>query len=395
MKGRIILCKGASKYGVARHFADDLAIGFGALGRDVLVVDVAPENYNLQVIQDAFTRECDFICGFNLQGGDLGLGNEGVKFLKDVGIPYIGILVDHPLYHLAKFQLINTVGIPDNFLITCVDKFHLDVLKCCSPVKFSTFLPHAGSVGEGNQYKNMNRRNQDLVFCGSYCKPAVSWANYRIKPLLDDVAEYMLSTENIQVQDALQQVLKAKNYVLSADFFQRVLNISFRVDLYVRNVRRARLITELADAGIKLNIYGEGWEQFPCTKYFNIHKAVSYDEVLKVMADAKIILNLVSSFSYGSHERVFSAMLNGAVALTDANGYWKDHFVEGKEIVTYSILKQNQLPQIITTLLADLPQLDMIAQAGQRKAEQDHTWKSRAQEIIGYVEMMEGVRALS
>jgi glycosyltransferase involved in cell wall biosynthesis len=395
MSGRILLFKGFSQYDVVRHFIDDLAAAFQALGKDAVVIDLASGNHNPQVIQEAFSKECDFACGFNLNGCDLGFGQEGIKFFKEVGIPYVGIFTDNLLYHLAKFQLINTVGMPENFLITCVDKPHLELLKHCSTVSFGAFLPHAGSYNEGaDRYRNMESRTKDVVFCGSYIKPNISWNHSPMKPLMDDVAEFMLSTENIEVQDALWQVLKAKNYFLSPEFYQRILKNIIHVDLYVRMVRRTRMITELAKAGIGLNVYGSGWEEFPDTKYFNVHKAVDFDKVLKIMADAKLVLNLIDSFSYGSHERVFSAMLNGAAALTDSSGYWQDEFIEDKEIVTYSMLQVNELPQKITTLLSDLPRLNAIAQAGQKKAEQSHTWEVRAQEIIRLVQTMDGISSL-
>jgi glycosyltransferase involved in cell wall biosynthesis len=395
MSGRILLFKGISQYDVVRTFIDHLAIAFHEIGRDVLVVDLASENHNTQVLQDAFSKECDFACGFNLHGSDLGLGHEGIKFFQDVGISYVGMLVDNPLYHYGKFRLINEIGMPDNFLITCVDKPHLEVLAGCSKVSFSTFLPHAGSYAHGvDRYKEMDRRSKDIVFCGSYGKPEISWANSPVKPLLDDIAEYMLSAGNIQVQDALYHVLKARNYVLGPEVLQRVLYLIVNVDLYVRSVWRGKLINELADTGLKLDIYGNGWELLSCAKKVNIHKAVSYNAALAAMTDAKIVLNLANFFSYGSHERVFSAMLNGAVALTDVNEYWRDEFVEGKEIVTYSVLQLNELPQRINTLLSDLPYLDAIAQAGQKEAEQSHTWKIRAQEVIKLVQMLDGFRSL-
>lgn len=395
MSGRILLFKGTSQYDVVRHFIDDLGTAFRILGREVLILDLASNKYNVQLVQDAFSKECDFVCGYNLNGHDLGLGHEGIKFLRDMAIPYIGILVDSPLYLSVKFRDINTIGMPDNFLITCIDKNHLEILDHYGKVGLSTFLPHAGSYAQGiSEYKDMASRSKDIFFCGTYSKPTISWTQHPLSSLLNDVLEIMLSAENIQVYDALQQVLRMKNYVLSPDFFKRILDVVVHVDIYVRNVRRARMLTELADAGIKVSLYGNGWEQLPCTQSFDVHKAVSFDESLRIMADSKIVLNYTSFFSHGSHERVFSAMLNGAVALTDTNGYWKEQFVEDKEIVTYSIALQNQLPQKINTLLADLLRLDAIAQEGQKKAEQNHTWKARAQEIIGHVQMMEGFRSL-
>lgn len=392
---RILLFKGLSQYDVVRRFIDDLATAFNALNKEVLVIDLASENHNVQLLQDAFSKECDFVCGFNLNGCDLGIGQEGIQFLKDVGIPYIGIFTDNPLYHSLKFRLVDNVGMPDNFLITCVDKLHLGILEYCGKASFSSFLPHAGSYRDDvDRYRNMESRTKDVVFFGSYSKPNISWTNHPMKPLLDDIADLMLSSENIQVQDALQQVLQTKNYILSSEFFQRILKLVVHVDIYVRNVRRTRMITELADAGIKLSIYGNGWDQLPCTKHFKVYKAVSFDEVLRIMADTKIVINLVDSFSYGSHERVFSAMLNGSVAVTDFNGYWQEQFVEDKELVTYSILKLNELPQKINALLANLPQLDAISKAGQKKAEQFHTWKERAEEIIRLVRMLDGFRSL-
>lgn len=393
MSGRILLFKGFSQYDVVRNFVDDLAKAFQELGRETLILDFASESHNAQILQDAFRKECDFACGFNLNGSDLGLGQEGIKFFRDAGIPYVGMLVDNPLYHYNKFSLINEVGMPDNFIITCVDKHHLDLMKHCSKIAFRAFLPHAGScANEVDRYKHMDRRSKDVVFCGSYSKPKMSWTNSPVRSLLDDIAEYMLSVENIQVQDALHHVLKTRNYILSPEFFKRILCLSVNVDSYVRSVRRGKLINELANAGINLSIYGDGWEELPCTKKISAHKAVNFREALVAMADAKITLNLVNSFSYGSHERVFSAMLNGAVALTDVNGYWRDKFIEDEEIVTYSILQVNELPRRINELLSDLPRLTAIAQAGQKKAEQFHTWKVRAQEIIRLVRILGGVR---
>ncbi len=395
MSGRIILFKGFSQYDVVRHFIDDLAVGFQNLGRETLIIDLTSQHHNVQLLQDAFSKECDFICGFNLNGFDLGLGQEGIKFIKDMGIPYVGILVDSPLYHFDKFSIINAVGMPENYLITCVDKLHLNVLKYYCNASFATFLPHAGTCAAGiNPYKGMNSRSRDVVFGASFSKPNVSWRDSPMKPLLDDIAEYMLSSENIQVQDALLQILKTKNYSLNPDFFKRILAIVVYVDIYVRNVWRARTITELVGAGIKLDLYGDGWEQLSCTKYCNVHKAVNFHEMLRVMRDTKIVLNLANFFTYGSHERVFSAMLNGAVALTDVNEYWQDAFVEDQEIVTYSITNPDRLSRKIMTLLTDLPQLDDIAKAGQKKAEQCHTWKERAQEIIRLVQMMDGFRSI-
>lgn len=395
MSGRILLFKGFSQYDVVRNFIDDLAMAFQALGKNTLVVDLASKEHTPQVIQNAFSVDCAFACGFNLNGSDLGFGQEGVKFFRDVGIPYVGMLVDHPLYHYSKFRLINEAGMPDSFLITCVDKEQLGVMEYCGRVGFSTFLPHAGSYADGGDgYKDMGDRSKDIVFCGSYGTPKITWAESPVKPILDDIAEYMLSVGNIQVHDALQQVLKMRNYVLRPDFFQRVLYLVVHVDSYVRSVWRGKLINELANAGINLHLYGNGWEQLPCAKKVNIHKAVGFREALTLMSDAKIILNLANFFSHGSHERVFSAMLNGAVALTDVNDYWRDKFEENKEIVTYSALQMDELPEKITTLLADLPRLNAIAHAGNKKAEQFHTWKARAEEIIGHVRMMEGIRSI-
>ncbi|SFL45519.1 glycosyltransferase family protein [Pelosinus propionicus] len=392
MNGRVLLFKGQSRYNVVRDFIDDLAAAFNELGKETLVVDLSLESHTPQVIQEAFSKECAFACGFNLNGCDLGFGQEGIKFLQDVGIPYVGMLVDNPLYHFDKFRFINAVGMPENFVITCVDKYHLELMKCCSKISFSAFLPHAGScAAQADRFKDMDRRSKDIVFCGSYSKPSISWANSGADFLLDDVAECMLSTENIQVQDALQEVLKARNYTLSPEFFQRLLCLSVHVDYYVRSIRRGKLISELAKLGASLNIYGNGWEDLSCTKTINVHKAVNFQEALLLMADAKITLNLVNSFSYGSHERVFSAMLNGSVALTDSNGYWRDEFEQDKEIVTYSTLKVDELPQVTATLLADIPRLNSIAEAGQKKVEQNHTWKARAQEIIKLVQMLDGI----
>ena len=148
----------------------------------------------------------------------------------------------------------------------------------------------------------------------------------------------------------------------------------------------------LAKAGFKVKIYGNGWDKADFAKNFEVYPAINFNDLLKIIARSKIVLNIVPSFVEGSHERVFTAMLNGAVAVTDRNIYYEKEFAENKNIVMYSWGKLNERPDKITDLLKNEEKRERIAEAGYKEATKKHTWTARALSIIQMVETFRCLR---
>ena len=100
------------------------------------------------------------------------------------------------------------------------------------------------------------------------------------------------------------------------------------------------------------------------------------------MRDAKIALNVMPWFKDGVHDRIFTAMLQKAVALTDDSKYLREQFTDGEDIVYFSLEEREHLPDIIRMLLRDEEKLMRIAENGYRQACEKNTWRVRTQELL-------------
>ena len=61
-------------------------------------------------------------------------------------------------------------------------------------------------------------------------------------------------------------------------------------------------------------------------KILIIEEECQPDEGVDLMYDSKIVLNTMTWFKDGTHDRVFNGMLAGAVAVTDSSIYMKENF---------------------------------------------------------------------
>ena len=88
-------------------------------------------------------------------------------------------------------------------------------------------------------------------------------------------------------------------------------------DLAVRFHYRELAIRALADSGLKIHTYGEGYNYIECNYHENIieHGGVDSKVCLDMISQAKISLNVMPWFKKGAHDRVFNTMLNGVLRL--------------------------------------------------------------------------------
>lgn len=114
-------------------------------------------------------------------------------------------------------------------------------------------------------------------------------------------------------------------------------------------------------------------------------EGVDITEVVRYMQHSKIVLHNIN-FVTGLHERIFTAMLAGAVCVTEKYELLEKFFEDGKEIVTYSLDEPQQLVAVINDLLSDPRRAAAIAAAGRRKALQKHTWRHRGEQIAKWMD---------
>ena len=145
---------------------------------------------------------------------------------------------------------------------------------------------------------------------------------------------------------------------------------------------------ELADAGIKVHVFGDGWDLLECRHPENLMIMNNLDSegCLKKLCQTKISLNVMPWFKNGAHDRIFNSMLNGAVCLTDGSLYLDEILHDGKDSSLYSLTEMERLPEIAEGLLSDADRMQTIADGGYELARTGHTWAHRAMVLHNLVE---------
>ena len=97
-----------------------------------------------------------------------------------------------------------------------------------------------------------------------------------------------------------------------------------------------------------------------------------------LMNDSKIVLNTMTWFKAGAHDRIFNGMLAGAAVVTDDSTYLRREFTDGKELVMFSRNEIRTLPDRVFDLFGHMQSKQKMADCGYQAAKEHHTWKSRA-----------------
>ncbi len=117
-----------------------------------------------------------------------------------------------------------------------------------------------------------------------------------------------------------------------------------------------------------------------------LHDRIPFDETIPLMADAKIVLNVMPWFKSGVHDRVYSAMLNQSVSLTDSSEFLDRTLTDGKEALLFSLEHLEELPAKVKKYLDNPQELQRIASRGYEYAKDTQTWQYRAEQLMELME---------
>ena len=373
---KILMIQGESQYDAISCFKNDLADGFRQLGCRVDILG--------GITKDALDRTIYF------EEYDVVLSFFGITSVlydainRNPNTLFFLFLVDHPYYRydwLAEQHR--------NLIVSCIDRNHCNFLqKYYKNIDAVQFVPHGGNLSE-KPPKPFADREIDVAFFGTCSasneyKSIVDQMSEDIMKIMDATIARVMQGECIPAEEILIQELRSGGIELSeAQLLELFVVLAF-ADTYIRAKQREKLILHLAKSGLEVHVYGNGWEKDELAQYENIkrHGAVSYTEALDIMTNTKIVINKMPLFLDGSHERVFTAMLNGAVCCTDESGYWKQEFIDGESICFYDFQDLDNLENIIKELLLNLDKAGKIAQNGYDIAIHKHQWKNRAEQIL-------------
>lgn len=374
----VYIVEPVSQYGALNYFNKQIAQGFKACGVNACISSTyeLDEDGHIMGLSDS-----DLVVAFNgACSGDF------LNALIKGGIPYWSFFVDHPYYHYSR---LGKCG--NNQIVSVIDRKHLDYLEKYYPrIKHKIFMPHGGAEAEMEVIPFADKK-YDVVFLGTYQKPEVCLEGMKeydadMQALFWQIVDNVRNGKENTLEDSVQSVFEEYGLLEGQESIAAIMPKLCFLDMYLRYKRRDLLIRAALDSGTEIHVFGKGWDAFEGYEGNNliIHDGVSYEDSLKIMADAKIVLNNMPLFADGSHERVFSVLASGSICLTDSNPYLCENFTDKADLFYYHWSNMQLVPEIIKDILAKKYDVEQIIQNGHVKVIENHMWMNRAKEILEY-----------
>ena len=327
---------------------------------------------------------CPFTCiTFNNLGYSLSLP-DGRNLWNAYGIPYLNILMDHPFHYEKPLR-----GMPQTAVIFCTDRNHvLYIRKYFENIRQIDFLPHAG-VELGSRHKPLKERGIDVLYAGAL-------PIYTVGKMIPDLSSIPEVDGEAMAQEVLGELIRhpgrtteaviraylqaQRNDLSEERIHELTVQVRF-LDSYAVSFFREQAVRLLVESGIKVTAYGTGWDQcdWSDNPYLAYGGKVDASQILPLMNDTKLVLNTMTWFKAGAHDRIFNGMLAGAAVVTDESSYLKREFTDGREIFMFALEEIGSLPERVFELFGHLDRTQEMAECGYHAAKERHTWKSRAE----------------
>lgn len=370
-------------YASNASFAEQLATEFNALG-------VRTEICNLLTMEDAgltlakyIDREYLAVLDFNSTMPRAMAGKE--RFLDRIEAPFYDYIVDHPLYHhpILKLPL-------KNFHAICVDRTHAEYARKHYPhLKSVSFVPLTG-IRALTQLPFSGKKNA-ILFAGTYYPPEKYAAMIEERPTEEQRIMWEMTDQLLQVNARTFTLTPEEAFYEAAtshgakELPEReipvLLNRCYPADIYVRALQRKQRILELARAGLPLWICGNDWElceELKDCRNVTLIDGLDYNECQELIASFRVLCNLLPGFVEGTHDRIFQAMANGVVALTDTNRYIEKEFTDGVDC----LYLREDTPERLAELMRSEELMEGIAAQGRMHCESSHCWRHRARTLL-------------
>ena len=364
------------------------------------VIDIRNPKEALQRLKKLTEEETiDGVITFNNIGYNLSFSG-GRNLWEEKGIPYYNILMDHPFHYANPLK-----HAPKTSVVFCTDRAHVAFLQRFYPhLTQVDFMPHAGMeadlkecadagrcrlcTGDGAFHPAMEERPVDVLYAGGLSK-------YQAEGLVPDLGEITEFDAFALTQDVLSDLMNhpektteqaVEEYLLSIgkQYDDETLNhwiteLRF-IDSYAASFYREGAVRMLVDSGIRVTVFGGGWERCDWAKNPNLIYGgkVLAPQVLELMNHSKIVLNTMTWYKNGIHDRIINGMLAKAVVVTDESNYLNEEFQNKTHLVSFSLPQMQQLPVLVEDLLEHPKRMEEIAQEGYQYAKANHTWSRRA-----------------
>lgn len=388
MKQTIILFKGI--YDTLDLFSDQLGEVFAEWGYEIFSYDAADVQKSKACLLQMLAEKCGnaAVVTFNNMGYNLEV--EGINVWEQFEVPYINILMDHPFHFEKPLR-----DAPKTAVVLCTDRNHVKYIRRFHEnIRQTDFLPHAG-IELGRKHKPLRERKIDVLYAGAL-------PIYTVGKMIPNLGEmYGLDTSDM-MREVLQELVTHPDKTTESAIGEYVhanckcgqeldeeqlrnLIIHMRfLDSYATSFFREQAVRSLVENGIEVTAYGVGWNlcEWSSNPHLKYGGKVLAPQILPLMNDAKVVLNTMTWFKAGAHDRIFNGMLAGAAVVTDDSTYLRRECTDGKELVMFRRDGILSLPERVCDLFGHMERAQEMADCGYAFAKQNHMWKNRAEYIV-------------
>jgi len=300
--------------------------------------------------------------------------------------PVVSIMGDHPCHRVHQLS----IGASEDAVTAWSDASHLPALKALGFSHRAVFLPHAGPEPTEKVVPH-NERDIDLLFVGTLREPTdrAEWhaANPGVSPIVPDLIFDTIDVVEKTGAPILPATLDTMmRHRVSPSLFTRddFASLMSKIQDIGEVNRRVSILAALPDdleIAIASNHLPLVLRDRPNLRYLGYID--DFDRVRGLMLNSRIVLNTTSKFPAGSHDRIWFAMAEGAVVLTDASLFMKQDFRDGESIL---YLPQKRLDdEALEPMVAaakDTQELARLADRAGSIYRDRHTWRMRAPLLI-------------
>lgn len=373
------------------YFSVQLEIAFREMGYETFLFDLLEPEQSMVSLIWYCARNQTTLVTFNytgIGGEDIFQVESGKSIWDERNVQCINIVVDHPFYYDDFMK-----NLPQNYVHVSIDRDHDAYIRHFYPeVVTGGYLPLAGTDVYRDSpalKKDYASRPYNLVFTGNYTPPQeferhICRLGEEYEGFYRGIIDDLIGRPSQTMESVMLRHVEREMGSLSLQEMRAALKNLIFIDLYVRFHFRGKIVKELADARLGLVIAGKGWERLPC-RYPDMIRSqglVDSSQCLVLQQNARISLNVMPWFKNGAHDRVFNAMLSGAVCLTDTSRYLSEELKDGEQAVFYCLEHLEETPEKADWLLHHPEKAAQIARQGYEYARQNHTWKNRAESLL-------------
>ena len=352
---------------------------------DAYIMDISDPNFYQQLSEmDARINETTDVVTFNNVGIAVELAG-GDNYWEIKRVKLHNILVDAPAWYERPLKL----DLKCMQVIT-IDRYHKEFIDRHYPNHTSTqFLPLGGVELQGRERIAYEDRRIEVLFVGFKRSSMTRDNKYECLPdngreLFETARHLLIKYPHLTVEEVYDLYMNEIGMQLIHGTELEVIHVLYEeIVADVRGYYQGKVMEALAASGIHIEIYGGGWEDVAAKypDYVYTHGRITSEECLELMLNSKITLNIMPWFKYGAHDRIYNAMLNGSVCVTDTSEYLKKYFENGKNIIFYEL---NQLDNLVKNvhLLLENPGFAKSVIENQKKAVANSTWSNRVQNIL-------------